>query len=64
MTFTHEGNKTFSDGKLVNFEKMHMLAQTMRSIRNCRSRHLGESPDTFQSGLVLMPSFLASARSS
>lgn len=42
MTFTHEGNKTFSEGHLVNFEKMHMLAQTMRSIRNCRSRHLGK----------------------
>lgn len=42
MTFTHEGNKTSLDG-LVNFEKMHMLAQTMRTIRFCRSRHLGES---------------------
>ena len=41
MTFTHEGNKTYIDG-LVNFEKMHMLAQTMRTIRYCRSRHLGE----------------------
>jgi hypothetical protein len=41
MTFTHEGNKTSLDG-LVNFEKMHMLAQTMRTIRFCRSRHLGE----------------------
>jgi len=41
MTFTHEGNKTYLDG-LVNFEKMHMLAQTMRTIRYCRSRHLGE----------------------
>lgn len=39
MTFTHEGNKTCLDG-LVNFEKMHMLAQTMRTIRYCRSRHL------------------------
>lgn len=44
MTFTHEGNKTFQDGHLVNFEKMHMLAQTMRSIRNCRSRHLVLEP--------------------
>lgn len=41
MTFTHEGNKTCLDG-LVNFEKMHMLAQTMRTIRYCRSRHLGK----------------------
>ncbi|XP_059478208.1 rap guanine nucleotide exchange factor 4 isoform X2 [Neocloeon triangulifer] len=36
MTFTHEGNKTCLDG-LVNFEKMHMLAQTMRTIRHCRT---------------------------
>jgi len=41
MTFTHEGNKTCLDG-LVNFEKMHMLAQTTRTIRYCRSRHLGK----------------------
>lgn len=41
MTFAHEGNKTSLDG-LVNFEKMHMMAQTMRTIRFCRSRHLGE----------------------
>ncbi|XP_008198036.1 rap guanine nucleotide exchange factor 4 isoform X4 [Tribolium castaneum] len=43
MTFTHEGNKTSLDG-LVNFEKMHMLAQTMRTIRFCRSRHLVLEP--------------------
>ncbi|KAJ8946996.1 hypothetical protein NQ318_019077 [Aromia moschata] len=43
MTFTHEGNKTCLDG-LVNFEKMHMLAQTMRTIRFCRSRHLVLEP--------------------
>lgn len=41
MTFAHEGNKTSLDG-LVNFEKMHMMAQTMRTIRFCRSRHLGK----------------------
>lgn len=39
MTFTHEGNKTYTDG-LVNFEKMHMLAQTIRTMRMCRSRPL------------------------
>ncbi|XP_060529118.1 rap guanine nucleotide exchange factor 4 isoform X2 [Cylas formicarius] len=43
MTFTHEGNKTSLEG-LVNFEKMHMLAQTMRTIRFCRSRHLVLDP--------------------
>lgn len=36
MTFTHEGNKTYYDG-LVNFEKMHMIAQTLRTVRCCRS---------------------------
>lgn len=41
MTFTHEGNKNALNG-LVNFEKMHMLAQTMRTIRFCKSRHLGK----------------------
>lgn len=40
MTFAHEGNKTSIDG-LVNFEKMHMMAQTMRTLRFCRSRSLG-----------------------
>jgi Rap guanine nucleotide exchange factor 4 len=39
MTFTHEGNKTYFDG-LVNFEKMHMIAQTLRAVRNFRSAHL------------------------
>ncbi|XP_038121933.1 rap guanine nucleotide exchange factor 4 isoform X2 [Culex quinquefasciatus] len=43
MTFAHEGNKTSLDG-LVNFEKMHMMAQTMRSVRFCRSRHLVLDP--------------------
>ncbi|XP_054286535.1 rap guanine nucleotide exchange factor 4 isoform X2 [Macrosteles quadrilineatus] len=45
MTFVHEGNKTSVDG-LVNFEKMHMLAQTMRTLRYCRSRHLVLDPPT------------------
>ncbi|XP_062710182.1 rap guanine nucleotide exchange factor 4 isoform X2 [Aedes albopictus] len=43
MTFAHEGNKTSLDG-LVNFEKMHMMAQTMRTVRYCRSRHLVLDP--------------------
>ncbi|KAB5577133.1 hypothetical protein PHYPO_G00206430 [Pangasianodon hypophthalmus] len=37
MTFTHEGNKTFVDS-LVNFEKMRMIANTVRIIRYCRSQ--------------------------
>ena len=41
MTFTHEGNRTLLDNAgLINFEKMHMLAQTMRTLRYCRSRQL------------------------
>ncbi|XP_021341628.1 rap guanine nucleotide exchange factor 4-like isoform X2 [Mizuhopecten yessoensis] len=39
LTFTHEGNKTYFDG-LVNFEKMHMIAQTMRTVRFCKSQQL------------------------
>lgn len=42
MTFIHEGNKTMVDG-LVNFEKMHMLAQTLRTLRYCRNRRLGKN---------------------
>ncbi|KAL6484692.1 hypothetical protein MHYP_G00067370 [Metynnis hypsauchen] len=37
MTFTHEGNKTFVDS-LVNFEKMRMIANTVRIMRYCRSQ--------------------------
>uniref|UniRef100_A0A8C9VCA4 Rap guanine nucleotide exchange factor 4 n=1 Tax=Scleropages formosus TaxID=113540 RepID=A0A8C9VCA4_SCLFO len=37
MTFTHEGNKTFIDS-LVNFEKMRMIAKTVRIVRYCRSQ--------------------------
>ncbi|KAM4698427.1 rap guanine nucleotide exchange factor 4 isoform 2-T2 [Rhinophrynus dorsalis] len=36
MTFTHEGNKTFIDN-LINFEKMRMIANTVRTLRYCRS---------------------------
>ncbi|KAF6209024.1 hypothetical protein GE061_014767 [Apolygus lucorum] len=45
MTFIHEGNKTMVDG-LVNFEKMHMLAQTLRTLRYCRNRRLVIDPPT------------------
>uniref|UniRef100_A0A8C5N7U9 Rap guanine nucleotide exchange factor 4 n=1 Tax=Gouania willdenowi TaxID=441366 RepID=A0A8C5N7U9_GOUWI len=37
MTFTHEGNKTFIDN-LVNFEKMRMIANTVKIVRHCRSQ--------------------------
>uniref|UniRef100_A0A061QHS2 Putative rap guanine nucleotide exchange factor n=1 Tax=Cupiennius salei TaxID=6928 RepID=A0A061QHS2_CUPSA len=43
MTFSHEGNKTYMEG-LLNFEKMHMIAQTLRIIRHCRSRPLVLDP--------------------
>ncbi|XP_074551335.1 rap guanine nucleotide exchange factor 4 isoform X1 [Halichoeres trimaculatus] len=45
MTFTHEGNKTFIDN-LVNFEKMRMIANTVRILRCCRSHPF--SPDSPQ----------------
>ncbi|KAG7464021.1 hypothetical protein MATL_G00182860 [Megalops atlanticus] len=45
MTFTHEGNKTFIDN-LVNFEKMRMIANTVRIVRYCRSQPF--SPDVSQ----------------
>ncbi|XP_072197328.1 rap guanine nucleotide exchange factor 4 isoform X2 [Excalfactoria chinensis] len=37
MTFTHEGNKTLTDN-LVNFEKMRMIANTVRMVKFCRSQ--------------------------
>uniref|UniRef100_A0A8C2CMG8 Rap guanine nucleotide exchange factor (GEF) 4 n=1 Tax=Cyprinus carpio TaxID=7962 RepID=A0A8C2CMG8_CYPCA len=42
MTFTHEGNKTFTD-RLVNFEKMRMIANTVRIMRYCRSQPSSDS---------------------
>ncbi|XP_077393346.1 rap guanine nucleotide exchange factor 4 [Festucalex cinctus] len=44
MTFTHEGNKTFIEN-LVNFEKMRMIANTVKIVRYCRSQPFSpESP--------------------
>ncbi|XP_077160855.1 rap guanine nucleotide exchange factor 5 isoform X1 [Paroedura picta] len=40
VTFIHEGNKTFLDN-LVNFEKLHMIADTIRSLRHCRRNQFG-----------------------
>ncbi|XP_051722527.1 rap guanine nucleotide exchange factor 5b isoform X1 [Ctenopharyngodon idella] len=40
ITFIHEGNKTFLDN-LVNFDKLHMIADTVRIIRQCRTDHMG-----------------------
>ncbi|CAN9497757.1 unnamed protein product [Ophioblennius macclurei] len=47
MTFTHEGNKTFIDN-LVNFEKMRMMANTVKIVRFCRSQSF--CPDSSQTG--------------
>ncbi|XP_042199142.1 rap guanine nucleotide exchange factor-like 1 [Callorhinchus milii] len=44
MTFIHEGNKTFLN-QLVNFEKMHMVAETVRSMRRYRSSPLRMESD-------------------
>uniref|UniRef100_A0A8C9SJ67 Rap guanine nucleotide exchange factor 4 n=1 Tax=Scleropages formosus TaxID=113540 RepID=A0A8C9SJ67_SCLFO len=43
MTFTHEGNKTFIDN-MVNFEKMRMIANTVRIVRYCRSQPFSPDP--------------------
>ncbi|XP_075877229.1 rap guanine nucleotide exchange factor 4-like [Nelusetta ayraudi] len=45
MTFTHEGNKTFVDN-MVNFEKMRIIANTIRQVRHCRSQAF--NPDICQ----------------
>ncbi|XP_029561421.1 rap guanine nucleotide exchange factor 4-like isoform X2 [Salmo trutta] len=37
MTFSHEGKKTFIDN-MVNFEKMRVIANTIRAVRHCRSQ--------------------------
>lgn len=41
VTFIHEGNKTFLDN-LVNFEKLHMIADTVRTLRHCRTNQFGK----------------------
>uniref|UniRef100_A0A665VYE2 Rap guanine nucleotide exchange factor 3-like n=1 Tax=Echeneis naucrates TaxID=173247 RepID=A0A665VYE2_ECHNA len=37
MTFIHEGNPNYLE-KLVNFEKMQMIAKTVKIVRECRSQ--------------------------
>ncbi|XP_072553031.1 rap guanine nucleotide exchange factor 3 isoform X3 [Salminus brasiliensis] len=49
MTFIHEGNKNYTDS-LVNFEKMRMIAKTVKIVRECRSQpYVPSSP---QKGLT------------
>ncbi|KAM9828984.1 rap guanine nucleotide exchange factor 3 isoform X1 [Syngnathus typhle] len=44
MTFIHEGNSNLVD-RLVNFEKMRMIAKTVKMVRLCRSQpHVPSSP--------------------
>ncbi|KAL0963843.1 hypothetical protein UPYG_G00314300 [Umbra pygmaea] len=43
MTFTHDGNKTFIES-LVNFEKMRMIAKTVRIVRYCRGLPFNAEP--------------------
>ncbi|GMT17708.1 hypothetical protein PFISCL1PPCAC_9005, partial [Pristionchus fissidentatus] len=52
LTFIHEGNKTFFNG-LVNFEKMHMIANVIRTFKECKASssvsgilHRDEKPDS------------------
>ncbi|KAI1897055.1 hypothetical protein AGOR_G00079180 [Albula goreensis] len=49
MTFIHEGNKNYVES-LVNFEKMRMIAKTVKMVRECRSQpYVPSSP---QKGLA------------
>lgn len=45
ITFTHEGNRTYIDN-MVNFEKMRIIANTIRQVRHCRSHPF--NPDICQ----------------
>ncbi|XP_041097519.1 rap guanine nucleotide exchange factor 3 isoform X2 [Polyodon spathula] len=52
MTFIHEGNETHLNS-LVNFEKMRMLAKTMKVMENCRSQvYIPTSPQKSRSDRV------------
>ncbi|XP_062485987.1 rap guanine nucleotide exchange factor 3 isoform X2 [Pezoporus occidentalis] len=44
MTFIHEGNHTLAEN-LINFEKMHMMAKSLRVLQRCRGQaHAPLSP--------------------
>ncbi|XP_042668973.1 rap guanine nucleotide exchange factor 3-like [Centrocercus urophasianus] len=44
LTFIHEGNRTLAEN-LINFEKMHMMAKTVRVLQRCRGQaHAPLSP--------------------
>ncbi|KAF6739792.1 Rap guanine nucleotide exchange factor 5 [Oryzias melastigma] len=40
ITFIHEGNRTFHNN-MVNFEKLHMIADVVRLIRQCQKDRMG-----------------------
>lgn len=39
LTFSHEANPTFCGSRLVNFEKLRMIAQIIRNIQRFSSVH-------------------------
>uniref|UniRef100_H3BIN0 Rap guanine nucleotide exchange factor 3 n=1 Tax=Latimeria chalumnae TaxID=7897 RepID=H3BIN0_LATCH len=47
MTFVHDGNKTYLEN-LVNFEKMRMIATTVRIIQHCRSQPYSEQSQSIK----------------
>uniref|UniRef100_A0AC34QSZ1 Rap guanine nucleotide exchange factor 4 n=1 Tax=Panagrolaimus sp. JU765 TaxID=591449 RepID=A0AC34QSZ1_9BILA len=51
LTFMHEGNKTYFAG-LVNFEKMHMIANVLRSFRNYKTKY---NPNSAHHKKILEP---------
>ncbi|KAL2076547.1 hypothetical protein ACEWY4_027857 [Coilia grayii] len=51
LTFLHESCKTFH-GELVNFEKMHKVAEMVRTIRRYRSSQLGSVFDKTRTQIV------------
>lgn len=61
MTFSHEGNKTYLEG-LVNFEKMHMIAQTLRSLRQCRSQPMVLEPSQSSKAQVEVSNYIRNFR--
>ncbi|XP_048097701.1 rap guanine nucleotide exchange factor 3 isoform X2 [Alosa alosa] len=50
MTFIHEGNKNYTS-TLVNFEKMRMIARTMKIVTDCRDQPYSV-PSSPQKGLT------------
>uniref|UniRef100_A0A3P8XD37 Rap guanine nucleotide exchange factor (GEF) 3 n=1 Tax=Esox lucius TaxID=8010 RepID=A0A3P8XD37_ESOLU len=47
MTFMHEGNQNYTE-KLVNFEKMRMIAKIVKIVRGCRSTPYGKRTKLYE----------------